>query len=221
MTISILVRDADSGAFGAVAATGSLCVGAWVLRGSLGAGLSASQGASPSTLWGEETLLHMQTGLDAQTAIDRVTGDDVGREYRQLTALDIKGHVGHFTGSANEPEKGSLAFDDGIAAGNMLANELVLPAMVDGFLATSGRLDQRLIAALVSAEVAGGDFRGLLSAALLILHPDQPPLSLRIDHHPTDPIGALGELLTRATTGAYASWARQVPVATDKGRVLD
>ena len=47
MTFSILARDPDSGLIGGAAATGSLCVGGWVLRGRAGVGLSASQGASP------------------------------------------------------------------------------------------------------------------------------------------------------------------------------
>ena len=48
MTFSILARDPTTGAIGGAAATGSLCVGGWVLRGDLAAGMSASQGAAPS-----------------------------------------------------------------------------------------------------------------------------------------------------------------------------
>ena len=59
MTYSILARDPETGAFGGAAATGSLCVGGWVLRGRAGVGISASQGASPSTLWGEEALVRL------------------------------------------------------------------------------------------------------------------------------------------------------------------
>ena len=62
MTFSILARDPVSGAIGGAAATGSLCVGGWVLRGHVSAGMSASQGAAPSTIWGEEVLAAMHDG---------------------------------------------------------------------------------------------------------------------------------------------------------------
>ncbi|MFN3526048.1 MAG: DUF1028 domain-containing protein, partial [Paracoccus sp. (in: a-proteobacteria)] len=62
MTFSILAQDLGTGAFGGAAATGSLCVGGWVLRGDSRAGLTASQGAAPSTMWGEDVLVRMMSG---------------------------------------------------------------------------------------------------------------------------------------------------------------
>ncbi|WP_322866868.1 DUF1028 domain-containing protein [Aquicoccus sp. G2-2] len=221
MTFSILARDPETGALGGAAATGSLCVGGWVLRGALDAGLSASQGAAPSTFWGEDVLTEMRNGTDAATAIQRTTNADTGRAYRQLAALDLSGNGAAFTGTANTREMGSHAFANGIAAGNMLTGTGVLAALSDTYLATTGPIALRLLAALRAAEAAGGDSRGLFSAALLILHPDHPPLSLRVDYHEHDPITALTTLHEHATTGDYAAWTRQVPVANDKTRVLD
>ena len=86
---------------------------------------------------------------------------------------------------------------------------------------TPGSSMDDLLAALRAAEKAGGDSRGLLSAALLVLHPDHAPLTLRVDHHPDDPIGALSDLHKRATTGEYAYWAEKVPVVNDRERGLD
>lgn len=221
MTFSILVRDRETGAIGGAAATGSLCVGGWVLRGNLLAGMSASQGASPSTLWGEDVLAAMQGGADAATAVEEITQADAGRAYRQLAALDLEGGTGAFTGKKNTPEMGSHAFSGGIASGNMLAGLGVLEKMAGAFQAASGALSERLLAALRAAESAGGDSRGLFSAALLVLHPDRAPLTLRVDYHPDNPIGALTDLHGRATTGDYAYWARKVPVLNDRDRGLD
>ncbi|WP_121065714.1 DUF1028 domain-containing protein [Chachezhania antarctica] len=220
MTFSILVRDENSGALGAAAATGSLCVGGWVLRGHLKAGLSASQGAAPSTFWGEDVLQAMQDGQPAADAVAAITDTDPGRGDRQLAALDLTGGTGAFTGDDNTDWKGALAFDGGIATGNMLTGPGVLEGLVEP-VTGGGPLDKRLLAALRGAEAAGGDSRGLLSAALLVLHPDRPPLTLRVDHHETDPIGAMEALHARATSGDYADWARQVPVMTDPCRILD
>ncbi len=221
MTFSILARDPLTGAFGAAAATGSLCVGGWVLRGDVMSGLTASQGASPSVFWGEDALALMREGSTAEIAVKKATAGDSGREFRQLTAIDLAGGTGCFTGAKNDDVKGCIAFQDGVVAGNMLSNTAVLQQMIGGFEQASGSFSDRLISALVAAELAGGDYRGLLSAALLVLHPEHPPLTLRIDHHPTDPVQALAELHAKATGGDYARWAGQVPVATDRERILD
>lgn len=220
MTFSILVRDPDTGLIGGAAATGSLCVGGWVLRGRAGVGLSASQGASPSTLWGEATLDALAAGESATGAVARLTGADGGRDYRQLSALGLTGPGGLFTGRLNTPMTGEARFENGVAAGNLLASQAVIPALVEGFRGATGTLAERLIAGLVAAEAAGSDSRGLLSAALLVLGPDRAPLSLRIDHSET-PLTALAELHRRATEGEYAFWARQVPTLDDPERGLD
>ncbi|OED42852.1 fimbrial assembly protein FimA [Chromatiales bacterium (ex Bugula neritina AB1)] len=221
MTFSILARDPDTGAFGGAAATGSLCVGGWVLRGDLRAGMSASQGVAPSTFWGEDVLQQMEAGLKASQAVRQVISRDNGREHRQLSALDLHGTTGAYTGSENRDTKGSIGFTDGIAAGNMLGGKEVLPAMVEAFSASDTSFAERLLGSLTAARDVGGDYRGLLSAALLVLHPEQPPLTLRIDIHEEDPIGALRQLFQKATTGEYAQWARQVPVFTDRHRAVD
>ncbi|SFP92463.1 DUF1028 domain-containing protein [Tranquillimonas alkanivorans] len=221
MTFSILVRDAETGAIGGAAATGSLCVGGWVLRGVLDSGMSASQGAAPSTFWGEDVLAEMRAGRDAAAAVEVVTRADGGSAWRQLSALDLTGNGAAFTGDQNTAEMGSRTFDGGVVAGNMLTREDVLDAIRDGYQAGTGDFATRLIGALRAGEQGGSDSRGLLSAALLVLHPDHAPLTLRIDHHAEDPIGALEDLHVRATSGAYADWVRQVPTQNDPERVLD
>lgn len=72
MTFSILAQDPESGRMGGAAATGSLCVGGWVLRGDIRAGMSACQGAAPSTFWGEDVLAAMRRGATAPVAVAEV-----------------------------------------------------------------------------------------------------------------------------------------------------
>ena len=219
MTFSILVRDPQTGALGGAAATGSLCVGGWVLRGHINAGLSASQGAAPSTFWGEDVLTLMRAGTAAPQAVAQIVGNDAGRAHRQLSALDGRGRTGVFSGTSNTKEIAARAFDGGIAAGNMLANTGVVDALVEGYLAAKGDLSSRLIAALEAGEAAGSDARGLFSSALLVVRRDAAPLSLRIDYSET-PLSALRALHARATTGDYADWARQVPCSDAPMQVL-
>ena len=221
MTYSILVKDPETGSLAGAAATGSLCVGGWVLRGDLRAGLSASQGASPSTFWGEDVLRAMAAGDPAEAAVATVAGADGHRDDRQLAALDLWGRAAHFTGANNTDCKGALVFENGVVAGNLLSDVSVLEAVRDGYLAATGALGTRLISALTAGQTAGGDSRGLQSAALLILHSAAAPMSLRIDWHAEDPLPALADLYARATSGEYAYWARQVPSLSDPQRGLD
>lgn len=210
MTISILARDPHSGTIGGAAATGSLCVGGWVLRGHPDAGMSASQGLSPSTLWGENALAEMRSGCAAANAIERVTSVDRGRDSRQLSAIDIHGRTAGFTGSANVAAAGVRFGENVVVAGNMLASEAVLDAAMTGFMERGGDLASRFMAALEAAAKSGGDMRGLRSAALLVVSRSMAPLDLRIDYSPT-PIDQLRDLLERSQTPPYSDWIKVVP----------
>ncbi|ASP21108.1 major pilin protein fimA [Antarctobacter heliothermus] len=217
MTISIMAYDEKSGLYGGAATTGSLCVGGWVLHGDAESGMSASQGSLPSTMWGTDTLALMKAGTSAQDAADQVTKVDSGRGHRQLATLDPKGGVGHFTGADSIATAGARQGDGVIVTGNLLSSEAVLDAALAGYQDAQGSLDLRLMAALDAAFAAGGDSRGLLSAALLIVGRDMAPLTLRIDYSPT-PLDDLRALHDRATTGDYADWAVLVPTLNEPER---
>ena len=217
MTFSLLVRDPETGELGGAAATGSLCVGGWVLRGRLGAGMSASQGAAPSTFWGEDVLNLMGEGTAAAEALSAVVGPDEGRDWRQLACLDPAGLTSAHSGSRNGDQKGHICQRDAVASGNILASLGTLETLLGTYADTSGPMSARLLAALTAAQAKGGDSRGLKSAALLVLGPDRPPLTLRVDLA-GDPLSALADLHQAATTGPYAAWTKAVPVARDRMR---
>ncbi|MHA7876962.1 DUF1028 domain-containing protein [Roseivivax sp.] len=210
MTISILAYDAETGAYGGAATTGSLCVGGWVLRGDAESGLSAAQGSLPSTLWGTGVLARMRAGQAAEAAVAETVGGDAGRAHRQLAALDLTGGTGHFTGADSIPAAGARGAPGVIVTGNLLSGSGVLDACLKGYLDSRGSLAERLLAALEAARASGGDSRGLLSAALLVVARDAAPLSLRVDYSET-PLSDLARLHARATSGDYAEWARLVP----------
>ena len=220
MTFSILAQDLSTGAFGGAAATGSLCVGGWVLRGDSRAGLSASQGAAPSTLWGEDALELMRQGKHAKDVLAQLTGADQGRAWRQLALLDRSGGTACHTGQRNGDWKGALVAPGLVVSGNLLAGPEVLDAMRESYEQTHGDLATRLLAALSAAEKAGGDTRGLQSAALLIVSDDAPPQSLRVDWAET-PISALAALHARSKSGDYAKWVPTVPTRTAPERGQD
>ncbi len=217
MTFSILAHDEKTGTYGAAAATGSLCVGGWVLRGSLDAGLVASQGTAPSTLWRDEVLASMKLGKSAEKSLESMVSPDDGRAHRQIMALDQSGSTAGFTGAESVPWAGHKLNTSLACAGNMIAGASVLQALESAFIASNGEMADKLITALNYAEKSGGDSRGLQSAALLVLTPNAPPLDLRIDHH-DNPLDALQNLLRRVRTPPYADWLHEVPVTTDPMR---
>lgn len=217
MTISILAFDEKSGRLGGAAATGSLCVGGWVLRGHAESGLSASQGSAPSTLWGEGVLARMKEGASARDAVRAMTDPDTGRAERQLAALDLNRGTAHFTGDNSVPHASAVTAPGVVVAGNMLTGPAVLQAALDAFLTSPLPFAERLMAALGASAREGGDVRGYQSAALLIVGRDIPPLTLRIDHA-ADPLGALADLHARATAEPYHGWLRVVPVTDDPFR---
>lgn len=217
MTISILAFDEKTGSYGGAAATGSLCVGGWVLRGDAESGLSASQGSLPSTMWGTDVLAAMKAGTRAEAAVAATVEADRGRAHRQLAALDPLGGTAAFTGDASLPACGSRTGPKIVVAGNLLASDAVLDACLAGFIAADGALAERLLAALDAADAAGGDRRGLLSAALLVVGPALAPLTLRIDKSAA-PLADLCALHHAATTGMYADWAALVPTLAEPER---
>lgn len=217
MTISILVFDEESGSCGGAATTGSLCVGGWVLRGDAESGLSASQGSLPSTIWGTDTLTAMRAGKSAQDAVNDIVAQDPGRHHRQLAALDPQGGVAAFTGDDSIQAAGSRTGPAMVVAGNLLVNTAVIDACFDGFVSAKGSLAERLLSALDTASKAGGDSRGLISAALLVVGRSHAPLSLRIDKS-VSPLSDLRSLHAAATTGHYAEWAAHVPTLDDPVR---
>tara|TARA_B100001939_G_scaffold170994_1_gene147423 strand:- start:2415 stop:3101 length:687 start_codon:yes stop_codon:yes gene_type:complete len=217
MTFSVLTFDEKEGIFAAAAATGSLCVGGWVLRGDIESGLVASQGTSPSSFWRDDCLRYMYTGQSASEAIDLAIKNDSGRDYRQIIALDKFGTTSGFTGINSVSHASHITEQNFAVAGNMIAGSHVLEAVKKHVNSDQAPIDQRMLNALKAGKDAGGDNRGLLSAALLVLSPNHPPLDLRIDYS-SDPLSDLQLLIDRSKQSPYHDWLSEVPIDTDRNR---
>ena len=217
MTFSVLTFDEKEGIFAAAAATGSLCVGGWVLRGDIESGLVASQGTSPSSFWRDDCLRYMYTGQSASEAIDLAIKNDSGRDYRQIIALDKFGTTSGFTGINSVSHASHITEQNFAVAGNMIAGSHVLEAVKKHVNSDQAPIDQRMLNTLKAGKDAGGDNRGLFSAALLVLSPNHPPLDLRIDYS-SDPLSDLQLLLDRSKQSPYHDWLSEVPIDTDRNR---
>lgn len=210
MTFSILALDKESKLMGGAAATGNLCVGGWVLRADARAGVAATQGVQPSTILGVMTIESLTRGEKAPDIVKKLSLADTGRAGRQLAVLDRYGGVGLFSGQDNLPYYGGKLHDGLVVSGNMLAGREVIQTMVDTYQQSTLPLAEALIQCLAAGAEAGGDYRGLQSAALIVVSHNEVPLDLRIDDH-TDPIAALKDLYAKTQAPGYCQWTKSLP----------
>jgi len=196
MTWSIIARDA-SGAFGIAIATRFFAVGALCPHAQSGVGALSTQ-ALVNPHYGRQGLELLRAGVPAPEVVKRLTSPDEGREQRQLHVIDSAGRIGQHTGAKCVDWCGAVAGQGFSVAGNMLANEKVVPATARAFRESSKPFAERLIAALEAGEAAGGDKRGRQSAALLVFSIEEyADLNLRVDDH-ADPLAELRRLYEKA-----------------------
>jgi uncharacterized Ntn-hydrolase superfamily protein len=135
--------------------------------------------------------------MGSADVIDSLLAGDEGRQHRQVGIIDAAGRAANFTGSSCLDWAGGRVGEDYACQGNILASEAVVDAMAEAFETTGGELADRLLAALVAAQGAGGDKRGMQSAAILVVRPSElyPEyehryVDLRVEDH-EDPIAEL------------------------------
>jgi uncharacterized Ntn-hydrolase superfamily protein len=194
MTWSIIARDEKTGRIGIAVATRAFAVGARVPHIRTGVGAICSQ-ALTNPFFGPRGLALLSAGASAEDAVRMLMLSDEGRDHRQVHVMDREGRFAAATGAACIEWCGHLARDGLSIAGNMLAGPQVIAATADTFEASTDKpFAQRLVAAMMAGEAAGGDKRGKQSAALLIHDgEDDAMLDLRVDDH-TDPLAELARL---------------------------
>lgn len=186
MTWSIVTFDKASGAFAVAVATKNLAVGSTVPHLRAGVGAVATQSIANRYL-GPAVLDGMARGLSPELAIAGAVAGDAGRGLRQVHAIDHRGRVAAWTGENCVMWCGHVAGQSVSVAGNMLANEHVVPATLASFESDSDALlPERMMAAMLAGDAAGGDRRGRQSAAMVMTTTeDFPDLNLRVDDHET------------------------------------
>jgi uncharacterized Ntn-hydrolase superfamily protein len=205
-----LAYEPEEGTFYGASATGNLCVGGWVLRGDSRVGLTASQGADPSTLWGEDILKLMIEGYQPEDALNKITQADKGRENRQVAVIGNRGEGAVFSGMNNLPIVDSIVEDNLALSGNILQSNKVLSKMREAYFEESKCELQKLWEVLNAGASAGGDVRGLMSASILVLNDRKPPISLRVDYS-DDPLRDLSKLIQKIKDEKYQNWLKELP----------
>ena len=195
MTFSLAGRCARTGMFGAVVTTSSIAVGARCPHARAGVGAVLTQHVTDPRL-GPMALDLMARGASAEEAQAAILAASPHRDWRQLAVIDRHGGTAAFSGAHVRAEKGEAHGKDCVAIANIVRSAAVPRAMVAAFEAASAAsLAQRLIAAIRAGEAAGGEFKPVASAALVVVHREPfPYIDLRVDEHAT-PIDELARLL--------------------------
>jgi uncharacterized Ntn-hydrolase superfamily protein len=195
MTFSIVGRCARTGMVGMAISTSSIAVTGrcvWV-RGKVGA--VATQNITDPAI-GSQILDLMAKGTPADRAIQQAAAENAHRDYRQISAVDIRGGTGHYTGAKATAVAASKIGRDCVAAGNILANGDVPAAMVRVFeTETALHLADRLLMAVEAGLAAGGEHGPVHSSGLLVAG-EQPwsIVNLRVDWAEDGPIAELRKL---------------------------
>lgn len=200
-TFSIVAHDPDEQAWGVASASKFLAVGSVVNWAQAGAGAVATQ-AFARVSFGPDGLAMMAAGHNAQDTLQALLAGDDDRENRQVALVDAQGNTAAFTGANCMDWAGHKSGPFYACQGNILVGEETLDAMGNAFLNSEGTLADRLVAALLAGDNAGGDSRGKQAAGLLVVKPNAGYggdndrfCDLRVDDDP-NPVRKLWQLLT-------------------------
>jgi uncharacterized Ntn-hydrolase superfamily protein len=211
-TFSILGYDPDTGMVGGAVQSRVFSVGNGVLWGAADVGMVATQ-AIVDVSYGPQALELLRQGMAPKDIVRKIWENDPDPGYleydwpkagRQFSIMNSQGEVATFTGPESSAWAGHEIGKFCSAQGNILAGPAVVKDMVRAFEDTPGHLSARLMAALEAGQAAGGDTRGMQSAAMLIVQKDggvwlnnDVVLRLQVDDS-EDPIAELRRLVDRA-----------------------
>ena len=206
-TFSIVGYDPETGEVGVAVQSRVFSVGNGVIWGEAGVGVVATQ-AVVDVSYGPQALSLLKAGLSPEEAAAELLANDPDpdprrwtKEGRQFSIMSASGEVFTHTGPSASEWAGHRIGEHVSAQGNILAGPEVVEDMVDAFEATEGHLSLRLQAALEAGQAAGGDTRGMQSAAMLVVKEkggvwlnNDVVLRLQVDDH-SDPIDELRRLV--------------------------
>ena len=227
-TFSIVAYDPDEQAFGVGVASKFLAVGAVVPWAQAGIGAVATQSYAKISFgvgWADADGVGQKRAGNARSAAARRLRSV---KPRQVGIVDNQGRAAAHTGKECHAWAGHRTAEGFTCQGNILAGAQVIEAMADAYTAARGELADRLLAALVAGDDAGGDRRGKQSAALLVARPNggyggdnDRYLDLRVDDDPA-PIPRLSAAAQHCITCILASPSRKIACRspTDLAREL-
>lgn len=206
-TFSILGFDPATGEVGGAVQSRVFSVGNGVLWAEAGVGVVATQ-AIVDVSYGPKGIALLRAGMLPDAIIKAIWDSDAdprpdnwSKQGRQFAVIDATGNTAVFTGPKATAWAGHRQGKFTTAQGNILAGEQVVADMVKAFEETTGHLSMRLMAGLDAGQAAGGDKRGMQSAAVLIVGKGQgvwlnndTVLRLQVDDSP-EPLKEMRRLI--------------------------
>ena len=169
-TFSIVAVDPKTGVCGAAVASKYPAVGKIVPYVRAGVGAFCTQ-YRHNPDWAEPALDLLAAGKLPEEVLAELLRDDTRRDKRQLAIIDMSGRAAN----RNPANADASGFWWGAASGryyacqgNTLVGREVIFAMAKAYEQTKGSLADRLMAALIAGDCAGGDHRGRLAAGIRV-----------------------------------------------------
>jgi len=169
-TYSIVGADPEAAEVGVAVQSKFLAVGAIVPWAEGGIGAAATQ-AFPDLTQGPRSLSGLAAGVEPDDVLAELMAGDPLREQRQIGLVTADGRAASHTGAECFEWAGAVTGHGFAAQGNVLAGPGVVEAMAATFQGTTGPLAVRLLRALEAGQAAGGERRGMESAALTVRKP--------------------------------------------------
>lgn len=199
-TFSITAYDPNTGEVGVAVQTHQMSVGRIVTWARPGVGAVATQSLA-NVSYGPRGLTLMADGVAPADAVRLLTEDDPDASHRQLAMINAQGEGHAFTGEHCIVYAGHHIGEGYTVQANMMNGPDVISAMREAYEGADGDLAAQMMAAMHAAQEAGGDIRGMQSAAILIVpkRDDNTPewattYDLRVDEH-ADPVNELARLV--------------------------
>jgi uncharacterized Ntn-hydrolase superfamily protein len=169
-TFSIVAVDPETGVCGAAVASKYPAVGKVVPYVRAGVGAFCTQHWH-NPKFGERALDLLAEGKLPEEVLGELLRDDERRDKRQLAIIDMQGRAANRNPSQADTGGvywGAMSGRYYACQGNTLAGREVITAMAKAYEETQGSLADRLVAALVAGDCAGGDHRGRLAAGIRV-----------------------------------------------------
>ena len=191
-TFSIVAYDSVTQELGVAVQSKYFSVGCAVPWAEGGVGAVATQ-ASVNVSLGPMALAMLRSGMTAPEVMRALAAADSGWDGRQVGIVDANGTAVNWTGKRCLDWAGGVTGPGFACQGNILAGPAVVAGMAKAFReGAGGELTERLIAALEAAQEAGGDKRGMQSAAVIVTRPSainpeyrERYVDLRVEDHKT------------------------------------
>lgn len=169
-TFSIVAVDTEAGVCGAAVASKYPAVGKIVPYARAGVGAFCTQHWH-NPKWGERALDLLAKGHLPEQVLGELLHSDALRDKRQLAIIDMSGRAANRNPAKADSSGiwwGAVSGRYYACQGNTLVGREVIFAMARAYEETKGSLSDRLMAALVAGDRAGGDHRGRLAAGIRI-----------------------------------------------------